>query len=307
MSESANVSYSILHEPWWWDAAALAGWDQVEISVDGNTVARWPFTRRQPVTGLTMLGSPPLTNRAGPWIDAGNGKLCTRYARTGDLLTRLIAELPDSHWFTQSFHPDLEYWLPLHWAGFRLEPRVSYVIDDCRDNAAAQSALSETTRRQLRKSQRNLAIEEIGAGRLIDLVRKTFQRQGEGMRVSPEVLESLMAATAARGAGRAIAAVDGSGKTHAAAFFVWDAKRMYYLIGGGDPALRSSGAGTHVLWDGICDAGKRGIAFDFEGTMLPNIERFFRGFGARAMTYLTATKGSALVRAGWSVARALRK
>ncbi len=299
--------YSILHQPWWWDATALRGWDQAEVAVDGRIVARWPFTRMKSPPGLALLSSPPLTNRAGPWIAPMEGKQATQYSRTATLLQQLIADLPRHNWIAQNLHADFGYWLPLYWNGFRIEARATYVLADCRDTDALEANLDEASRRQIKKGRRNLVINEISADRLIDLIRKTFRRQGHGMRVSPTVLESVMEAIRCRDAGRAVAAVDGQGRLHAAALFVWDDRTMYYLVGGGDPELRSSGAGTYVLWEGLCDASRRGLAFDFEGSMIPNVERFFRGFGAEQRNILQVTKGSPLVRAGYQLAKWLRK
>jgi hypothetical protein len=299
-------AYSILHEPWWWDATALKGWAEATIEVEGQVVARWPYIKRHVGPGLTVITAPPLTNRSGPWIAPGEGKRCTRYSRDGELLTRLIEQLPNSRWFVQNLHPELEYWVPLHWSGFQLHARLSYVIDNCSDTDELRRSFSEATRRQLKKAERNLVTAEIDASAMIDLIRKTFGRQGKGMRVSPAVIESVMEAISRRQAGRAVGALDSSGTVHAAALLVWDSKRIYYLVGGGDPALRSSGAGTLVLWDGLLEAATRGLTFDFEGSMMPNVERFFRGFGARPSTYFSASKGSPLMRFAWSTLKSLR-
>lgn len=301
-----SAAYTVLQEPWWWDATALNGWEQAKVVVDGEVVARWPFTRRRSFSGLTILGAPQLTNRAGPWIAPLAGKATTRHARSGALLQQLIDQLPRFHFFAQNLHPHLEYWMPLLWNDFRLEARVSYVIDDCSDLDRLEADLDETTRRQLRKARRHLAAEEIGAAQLIDIVRKTFGRQGHGMRVRPELIESALAAATTRQAGHAIGVVDSAGRLHAAALYVWDHHRMYYLLGGGDPALRSSGAGTFALWQGVRSAHERGLVFDFEGSMLPPIERFFRGFGARPDTYLNITRGRAMMRLAKSLLKGMR-
>lgn len=305
--DSQSASYSILHQPWWWDATAPRGWEQVEVRVDGKLRARWPFIRYRSLGGVTVLGAPRLTNRAGPWVSPAEGKIATQYARAGALLHELIEQLPPFHWFSQNLHPHLDYWLPLFWNGFQIEARVSYVIEDCSDTESLERGLNEATRRQLRKGRRQLGIEEIDAPRFIDVVGKTFRRQGKAMRVRPELLESVIAATAQRGVGRVVGAVDSTGRLHSAALYVWDQRQMYYLLGGGDPNLRSSGAGTLVLWEGLCDAGQRGLTFDFEGSMLAPIERFFRGFGAFQKNYVTVSKGSALMRLARSAAVAIRK
>jgi hypothetical protein len=66
---------------------------------------------------------------------------------------------------------------------------------------------------------------------------------------------------------------------------VWDPKRTYYLVGGGDPDLRSSGAPALLCWESIRFASTRSVAFDFEGSILEQIERVFRAFGGKLVPY----------------------
>jgi Acetyltransferase (GNAT) domain len=105
-------------------------------------------------------------------------------------------------------------------------------------------------------------------------------------------LSAGVSAARERQAGAVRLAVDEDGRQHAGAFFVWDAERLYYLVGGSDTALRSSGGMSLVIWDGIKLAGSLGLRFDFEGSMIEPIERFFRGFGGTPEPYLHVTHTS---------------
>ena len=66
-----------------------------------------------------------------------------------------------------------------------------------------------------------------------------------------------------------------------------DSKRRsaYYLLGGGDPELPTSGAHSFLLWEAIRFAASVTKRFDFEGSMVKGIERSFRSFGARQVPY----------------------
>ena len=83
---------------------------------------------------------------------------------------------------------------------------------------------------------------------------------------------------------------DEQGRLHAAAFIVWQESSAWYLAGGGDPALRKSGAHSLILWEAIRYVSQYTDTFDFEGSMIPGVERFFREFGA-IQPLLTITKG----------------
>jgi lipid II:glycine glycyltransferase (peptidoglycan interpeptide bridge formation enzyme) len=94
-----------------------------------------------------------------------------------------------------------------------------------------------------------------------------------------------------RGQGDLLGGYDRNGRLHAAAFVVWQESSAYYLAGGADPALRDSGAHSLVLWEAIQAMAAHTSLFDFEGSMLPGVERFFREFGAFQTPYYTITKG----------------
>ncbi|MCD7850930.1 MAG: hypothetical protein LUH63_15070 [Parabacteroides sp.] len=78
---------------------------------------------------------------------------------------------------------------------------------------------------------------------------------------------------------------------HAAVFIVWQESSAWYLAGGGDPALRESGAHSLILWECIRYVSQFTDVFDFEGSMIPGVERFFREFGAIQTPFFTITKG----------------
>ena len=92
---------------------------------------------------------------------------------------------------------------------------------------------------------------------------------------------------------------------HAVAYVVWDEHAAFYLLGGADPELRTSGASSLLLWEALQRARSRTDVFDFEGSMLAPVERFFRGFGAVQTPYLRVTRstprGAAALalRSGW--------
>jgi hypothetical protein len=61
-------------------------------------------------------------------------------------------------------------------------------------------------------------------------------------------------------------------------------------MGGSDPELRNSGANSLCMWEAIKFASTVTKAFDFEGSMIESVERFFRAFGARQVPYFQISK-----------------
>ncbi len=124
----------------------------------------------------------------------------------------------------------------------------------------------------------------------LTLNRATFLRQGQQPAYDDAYVRSIDAACAARNCRAIFVARDSAGRPHAGAYVVWDDRSAYYVMGGGDPDLRSSGATSLCLWEAIRFAATRTTRFDFEGSMLEPVERFFRGFGAVQVPYFHVSR-----------------
>jgi len=87
-----------------------------------------------------------------------------------------------------------------------------------------------------------------------------------------------------------LVAKDAEGNTHAAIYIAWDKQTCYYIMGGADENYRSSGAYSLLLWEAIKTASGVCKEFDFCGSMIPSIERFFRSFGGEQVPYFHLKK-----------------
>lgn len=275
---------TLFEEPWWLDAAAPGSWDAVEVVEGDRVVARLPYVAKR-TRGITVLTQPPLTPTLGPWVEPSEGKYARRLELEKERLTALIERLPPHHVFRQNFAPAVTNWLPFHWAGFTAGVRYTYRLEDLSDPDAIWSEFAENVRRQVRKAQKTVEVREGEIESFLALQAMTFERQG--LKPPAQALvRRLEQASGARGAGRLLSAVDADGNTHAAVFLVWDDRSAYYLMGGRDDAFARSGAMSLLLWEAIRFAAGVTKAFDFEGSMVEPIERFFRSFGGRQTPYL---------------------
>jgi hypothetical protein len=282
----------VFHERWWLDAVAPGGWREARVEENGVPVARLPFAE-QTLLGFRLLLPPPLSTRLGPFVDAGEGRYETRLRRFDHLVDELLDRLPPADLFRQSFHPGVMSWLPFHRRGFRVEPQISYVLDDLSDLDRVWSGVSGQTRRVIKNAGKTLEVQhDDDAARLERMVRSTFRRQRMEVPYDSSVLNRIVHAGLERDRVTVLSAVDASGAAHASLYCVRDDERAWYLGGGGDPALRSSGAGSLLMWELIKESAKHVPAFDFEGSMLPGVERYFRNFGGRQETYFAVTRTS---------------
>ena len=287
---------SIFQQPWWLDAVAPGAWSAVEIRRGGELKARLPYVvdRRM---GLTLLRQPLLTPFLGPWIRPSEGKYATQLAHQKELYTELIEQLPAHDYFSQHFHYSVENWLPFYWKGFQQTTRYTYVIDNLTDLDYIWLEFQENIRREIRKASKRLRVHsEYGIDKFLEVNELTFSRQGLPLPYSRAFVRRLDDACSARSARKIFFAEDDGGRVHAAAYIVWDERSAYYLMGGGDPELRTSGATSLVLWEAIKFSHQVSRRFDFEGSMIEPVERFFRAFGARQVPYFSVSRCSRRMR-----------
>lgn len=75
-------------------------------------------------------------------------------------------------------------------------------------------------------------------------------------------------------------------------FCIYDSKVCYYLLGGIDKIAGVQGINNLLMLKAIEQAKALGCeTFDFEGSMLKGVEKFFRSFGPTLQPYFTINKG----------------
>ena len=286
-----DCANSIFQQPWWLDAVAPGRWREIALLEEGRTVARLPFLMDKWM-GLAVSRMPPLTQTLGPAVDAGDGGPTRRFGGELDLLEQLLASLPAVDYFAQNLHFSVAAALPFHWYGFRLETRYTHVLRDL-EAAADIAYFRSSARREIRKAQRSLAVRtDLGLDRFVAVNRMSFERQGIRLPYQPEVLARVDAACRQRSAATTYFAEDASGRVHAAIYIVRDRCASYYLLGGADPELRTSGAHSLLMWHAIRDSVGVSGCFDFEGSMNRAIGRFFRSFNPEVRAFVFVERSS---------------
>lgn len=289
MSESSKCVNCIFEQPWWLDAVAPGQWGAAEVERDGTIIARLPYYKTKRF-GMKTIGMPAYTQTLGYCIKDTGAKSTKKYARQKDLILELIEKLPNGYSVDISLDHSCEYLFPFKWKGFKIEMAYSYRIDPIGDINILWSGLADNIRREIKKAQKKVTIEDFHPIEdLIELQNKTFARQGRSID-NAALIKRLDSTLIEHNARKLLCAVDESGRIHAASYFVFDENCFYYLIGGSDPDLRNSGAASLLMWEGIKVASEISESFDFEGSMIEPIERFFRSFGGKPIPYWRVTR-----------------
>lgn len=296
INSSIEQVNSIFEQPWWLDAVAPGQWRSAEIEKDGRIIARLPYIKTKRF-GNKLIGIPDYTQALGYWIDDTGSKNTNRYARHKALISELIEQLPSGYNVDLYLNHTCDYLFPFYWKGYRLQVLYTYRLEELQDLDLLWRGLADNIRREIRKAQKRVVVEDNHSiDDLIMMQNKTFARQGRRLKNTTDLLKRLDAALLENNSRKLLCAVDAEGRIHAASYFVYDSKCCYYLIGGGDPELRTSGASSLLMWEGIKFASTVSSAFDFEGSMIEPIERFFRAFGGVPTPYWRITKMNIFLR-----------
>ena len=120
------------------------------------------------------------------------------------------------------------------------------------------------------------------------IILKTFSQKGES--VNEENINSILFKIANPANSFAFTATL-NGEIIAATFCLYDNKLCYYLLGGYSNESKQHGAGALCVYNSILKAKQLNIpAFDFEGSMIKEVEKYFRSFGGELVPYYTINK-----------------
>jgi hypothetical protein len=270
---------SIFHERWWLEIASRGRFQAAEIQNQGRLVGWLPYvvTRRHMFRVCVM---PQLTHLLGPAIDEGSGSSNTRWLRRLDVLKELIGQLPDVGLFSQTCHPDTPDVLGFQAAGFDASLQFSAETPPAPEDALWR-AMRDKTRNVIRRAaERGQAQVMTDPGEFARFYADNLARADTHSYFELDLVPPLFEAGHARGQARLLAVRNRSQDVIAAVLYVWDDRRMWYLMSSRDPRFPDNGAVSLLIWEGMKDAARRGLTFDFHGVASNGSARFYAGFGA---------------------------
>jgi len=289
-AETFNIP--IFSRDWWLDIVCGDDWDVLLYEKNGKLIAAMPLYI--PCKGLVSM--PQYTQTMGVWFapDAGDLKYSTRLARRQEICKYFIEQLSTYRCFLQNFCHEFTDWLPFYWAGYSQTTRYTYILNGISDSDSIWPDMSAQTRRNIKKA-RDMGVKvsygDFSVEDFLKVQALTFERQHIVNKQSDALLRRLITVAREQEQGEIFGGFDEQGRLHAVVFVVWQDSYAYYIAGGSDPLLRHSGAHSLVMWEAIQYASQYTSRFDFEGSMIPGVERFFREFGALQKPYFSITRG----------------
>ncbi|MBN1338008.1 MAG: GNAT family N-acetyltransferase [Bacteroidales bacterium] len=292
----AEMSGSVFNSPEWLECAGKKVQVFGIFNRDGRMTGGFHLFKDR-LFFSTHVKNPPFTPSCGLFFEnpAGNSAKKLTYAKS---VMTAIAGFVSSRFsgiITFSFPPEITDMQPFYWKHFKVVPNYTYRIDLSMDEDDIFSAFSPERRNDIKKAVKDgLTVSFPGdAAFMRDIVIKTFDRQKDS--INEKILDNILFRFA-RPANSFAVEVRQNSDIMAGVFCVFDSKNAYYLLGGYDPANRHSGAAALAVWEAIKKSREKGLkVFDFEGSMIPGVERFFRDFGGTLVPYFSVNKAPLLL------------
>ncbi|NLD19025.1 MAG: GNAT family N-acetyltransferase [Clostridiales bacterium] len=287
---------SIFENEWWLNAVAGNSWEKIVVKKKNDEIcASFPIYKDRRL-GFKILTMPPFTQTLGIYIEDNGGKLTKKLEKDKKILKQIIEQLPQKCNYDFYLDTNNAYILPFIWKGFSVSPRFTYRLEDIKDVDKVWDGLKENIRTDIRKARGKVVVrDDMSIETLIEMQKKTFARQNRRFPYNCDDIRKLDTVLMEHNARKLLCAVDKEGNVHSATYYAYDDRRCYYLMSGGDPDYRNSGATSLLVWEGIKFASNNSKVFDFEGSMIESIERFVRGFGASPSVYYNVRKNNCIL------------
>ncbi|MFK7972340.1 MAG: hypothetical protein AB8F95_18365 [Bacteroidia bacterium] len=266
-------------------------WQALIIEENGVWQAILPFVQSKKY-GLRYVLQAPFCQTWGPILAPFEAKnTYTALSQQHKRLEALSKAIPTVHLTQINCHASLQYLLPFHHEGFRAEVRYTHQLTLEPEDMLRQG-LSSQTKRNLGKSHKAghtlfTADDTELYMRLLTKNKAEGHDTMGGLKEGDVMLKKL--STLPTVSILEIHSPTGTGIA-AGLFANWNGTR-YYLAGAQDPESKDEGAMYRLLWEAMLEAERQGCTlFDFEGSMISGVARFFRQFGASPVPYFSLKK-----------------
>lgn len=275
---------------WYLDyACGKENWDVLIYMENERIQGVFPYyTSKIPFLGQ-KIGMPKITPYMGVYLVIQEGiKNVKKNSFEKKVTTALIEALPRHKYFNVRFHKSFNNWLPFYWKGFIQHTMYTYVLKDISDLNEVYLNFKSSVRNKIRKAEQIIKVEisediEI----FYQLNKMTFDRQNMSIGYDLMNLRKMDQVFSENNARVIFLAKDNENRFHSALYLTYDQNSANVHLVGENPDLRSSGAGTLLIWEAIkYTRNNLGLnQFDFEGSIIEKIEENRRTYGAEQVAY----------------------
>ena len=276
--------------PWWLDAVcAGAEWDALLAEdSEGNILGAMPYLLRKRAWFKYII-MPQQTPIGGIWVTP---EVTADKWKTAEVCRQIKEQLDRMGlvYYYQQFLPGSLCVDALKALGCKTKEHITYRLDDLSDLNKLIESFSKNKRRELQKSlslhaERSMDIEDF-----YRFYTQCMSERKHKVHFSREFLLVLERKAKRLNQCEIISIHDADGHVHAAAFLVWDANYMYYLIPTYSPIYADSGAGALLVLEAIKRAREKHIRFEFAGSFSKASAKHYKQFNAAPTKFYSVEK-----------------
>ncbi|RYD97488.1 MAG: GNAT family N-acetyltransferase [Sphingobacteriales bacterium] len=276
-------SLPVFYQPWYLDIFGVE-WDLVWGATPGS---RWVFPYFKERRFIFSLSRPQALNPYyGPFPVEAVG--ASWQPAVGDLagLSPLLRKNAET---VLAPYPGFEFGA-LKALGFSAKPRVTYLLDLTVPEVQLSNNIEKKHRRAILKGEEELTLKEgiFDLEKLVLWMNHAYEKRGTKYRLPTEFVRKYVRAVLDNKAGIALTAVDSRGEARSMILVLLDpgTENAYYIIAANSFTEPHNAANTYLIWQGILMARQQGYKrFDFEGSSIPGIARFFAKFGGTPVRF----------------------
>ena len=279
----------VFHKPFYLDIVTNKSWDVCAIIKNNELIASMPYHIRRH-KGLIYTDQPPFTQFLGPWIkqDVRNN---LSYRKYHEIIENLYNQLPEFDYCCHHWHYDYQDWLPLYWKGFKQTTRYTYIIPPEQPLETTWDKINYTSKREILKSQQKYKIHFLDDFECFyGFVKNNFALKNKNNPYDYSFFSKINDACVTNNCRIIIAAADESKSIHGVIYLLFDTNSLYYFSGGCDNTGLKDDLIKLLVWESIKIANEKKLIFDFEGSMIKNVEFFFNSFGCIQKPYFSVSK-----------------
>jgi len=177
---------------------------------------------------------------------------------------------------------------------FSATNKLTQVLDLSPDYDQIQNNYSDNLKRNIKKAfKAKLQIKPVTSKEIIELFKKSLGDTLKEFKKQDLIrLFKLMEYCTTNGKGTGLGVFEPEGELQAAGFFIQSDNRIIYLKGAGTESGKKNGAMHYLMDTVIRERTYKNFIFDFGGSNVESLSRFYKSFGAIDCVYLQIKKNT---------------
>jgi len=240
-------------------------------------------------------GNPYLGKYLGVYYDDFAGNEYTQETKRRKATQLLLTELDKLPTFDYFFHPNFETYLPFYKKDFDNRLRYSYWINlKSQSTAEIEAQFHSKLRSEIKFAQKQnyQLTEDISIATFYQICEQTFLQKSAKFPFTLSFFEHYCHRLIDLEILKLMGIKNKEGQLMAAIGLLLTPKVTTLILSGMDKRYIQRGANELLIYEGIRLAKAQSNWFDFEGSMIGEIESFYRKFGGEFRPYMTVYKVS---------------